>query len=84
MQRLEKAKFLLSKKQLRQLKLQSNQTVDDNDYVITSEDLDLHRSYPRPRVISVDADDADVPERVLDRLAEIRRKAVKLHQKKWG
>lgn len=55
--------------------------VDDDDYEYGAEDLDLHRSFSRPRVVKVtDQDDEDdllaIPETVKLRLYLARMKAV--------
>ncbi len=62
---------------------------DNEDAVPGAEDLDLHRSFSRPRVANIaDQDDegeaADLSDTVKVRLLLARMKAVEVHQATWG
>ena len=53
---------------------------DDDNYDIV--DLDFHRSYSRPKLITVNLwdDDTELPERITKRLAEIRGHALQKYR----
>lgn len=56
--------------------------VDEDDYSY-GEELDLHRSYGRPKLVKSNLwdDDDELPDHILDRLADIRDKALqKYHE----
>lgn len=56
--------------------------VDDNDDDY-GEELDLHRSYSRPKLVkhkNLWDDDAELPERITNRLTEIREKALQKYR----
>jgi hypothetical protein len=46
--------------------------------------LDLHRSYNRPRLITVDFDNDDVSDYVAQRLQIAREKALQAYREKWA
>lgn len=59
---------------------QVSEVDDDDNYDIV--DLDLHRSYSRPKLITVNLwdDEAELPERITKRLAEIRGQALQKYR----
>jgi hypothetical protein len=69
---------------LPQLQL-SNFELDDEDYDIET-DVELHRSYNRPRLVEVnlEEDDDEVSDYVAMRLALAREKAMKAYYEKWA
>jgi hypothetical protein len=67
---------------LPQLQL-SNFELDDEGLDLDPE-LDLHRSYNRPRLVVVDFDNDDVSDYVALRLAIAREKALKAYREKWA
>lgn len=79
---------MLSKKSKRQLKAlmpvqASNFLNDADDYgPADSDDLDVHVSYARPRLITI-TDDNVITSTVLARLKVARQLAVRRHQKLW-
>jgi hypothetical protein len=62
----------------------SNFELDDEDYDGGSDDIDLHRGYTRPRLITVDLDNDDVSDYVARRLALAREKAMRAYYEKWA
>lgn len=80
----------MSRTKKRQLSLllisqQSNHEFEpNNDVIPDSDDLDIHRSYSRPKLITVDPDDSDISDRVKLRLFLARQKAVEKHREVWG
>ena len=80
---------ILSKKSKRQLKAilpVSAKTVlnDTDDYgPPDSDDLDLHRAYSRPKLISVTQDNFDISPDIAGRLKLARQLAVNRHQEIW-
>ena len=54
--------------------------VDDDNYDVV--DLDLHRSYGRPKLVHKNLwdDDAELPDHILKRLAEIRVQALQKYR----
>jgi hypothetical protein len=62
----------------------SNFELNDDELDLDPE-LDLHRSYIRPRLITVDLDDDDeVSDYVAIRLAIAREKAMQAYREKWA
>lgn len=80
---------ILSKKSKRQLKAilsVSAKTVlnDTDDYgPADSDDLDLHRAYARPKLVSVTQDNFDISPDIAGRLKLARQLAVNRHQEIW-
>ena len=80
---------ILSKKSKRQLKAilsVSAKTVlnDTDDYgPADSDDLDMHRAYARPKLISVTRDNFDISPDIAARLKLARQLAVNRHQEIW-
>jgi len=62
----------------------SNFELDDEDYDGGSDDIDLHRGYNRPRLITVDLDNDDVSEYVALRLQIARERALQAYREKWA
>lgn len=56
--------------------------IDNNDEV-TVDDEDLMSPYRREDLFKVVDVDEDLPDRILDRLADARKRAVELHTQKW-
>jgi hypothetical protein len=79
---LPKHKRLQQQLLLKQTPSQQASEVDDDDnYDIV--DLDIHRSYSRPKLIKVKNlwdDDSELPEHIIKRLAEIRDKALQKYR----
>ena len=63
--------------------LLSNLELDDDELDLDPE-LDLHRSYNRPRLITVDFDNDDVSDYVALRLQAARVKALEAFRGEWG
>jgi hypothetical protein len=61
----------------------SNFEFDDDELDLDPE-LDLHRSYNRPRLITVELDNDDVSDYVALRLAIAREKAMLAYREKWA
>jgi hypothetical protein len=61
----------------------SNLELDDEDLDIDPE-LDLHRSYYRPRLVTVDLNDDEVSDYVATKLALAREKAMQAYREKWA
>jgi hypothetical protein len=61
----------------------SNFELNDEDIDLDPE-LDLHRSYNRPRLITVDFDNDDVSDYVALRLQAARVKALEAFRGEWG
>jgi hypothetical protein len=60
---------------------QQSEVEDDDGYDVV--ELDLHRSYSRPKLVkekNLWDDDAELPERILKRLAEIRGQALQKYR----
>ena len=70
--------------QLHLLSQKQNQLVSevDDDYSPDGYDIDLHRGYGRPRIISSNLwdDDAELPERITKRLEQIREKTLQKYR----
>jgi hypothetical protein len=62
----------------------SNFEVEDEDYDGGSDDIDLHRGYNRPKIITVDLDDDDVSDYVAQRLQLARERALEAYREKWA
>lgn len=62
----------------------SNLELDDEDYGGGSDDIDLHRGYNRPRLVTVDLDNDEVSDYVAQRLAIAREKAMQAYREKWA
>lgn len=60
---------------------QPNEVEDDDYYEIV--ELDLHRSYQRPKLIEID-DDEDLSDHIKFRLWLARNLALMRHNKKWA
>jgi hypothetical protein len=71
----------LQQQLLQKQTLSQQSEVDDDDNYDTGE-IDLHRSYGRPKLIKVNLwdDDAELPERITKRLAEIRGQALQKYR----
>jgi hypothetical protein len=63
--------------------LLSNLELNDEDLDLDPE-LDLHRSYNRPRLITVELDNDDVSDYVALRLEIARKKAMMAYKEKWA
>jgi hypothetical protein len=61
----------------------SNLEFNDDELDLDPE-LDLHRSYNRPRLITVEFDNDDVSDYVALRLAIAREKAMLAYREKWA
>ena len=57
--------------------------VEDNDEV-TVDDEDLMSPYRRGDLFKIVEVEEDLPDRILDKLAAARKRAVELHKQKWG
>jgi hypothetical protein len=62
----------------------SNFELDDEDYDVGIDEIDLHRGYNRPKLVTVDLDDDEVSDYVAMRLALAREKAMKAYREKWA
>ena len=56
----------------------------ENDDEVTVDDEDLMSPYRREDLFKIVEVDDDLPDRILDRLALARQRAVELHKQKWG
>lgn len=65
---------------IKRLRPQPNEVEDDDYYEIV--ELDLHRSYQRPKLIEID--DEDLSDRIKFRLWLARNLALMRHNKKWA
>jgi hypothetical protein len=63
--------------------LLSNLEFNDDELDLDPE-LDLHRSYNRPRLITVEFDNDDVSDYIALRLAIARKKAMQAYREKWA
>jgi hypothetical protein len=63
--------------------LLSNLEFNDDELDLDPE-LDLHRSYNRPRLITVELDNDDVSDHVAQRLQIARKKAMQAYREKWA
>jgi hypothetical protein len=61
----------------------SNFELDDEGYDYES-DIELHRSYSRPRLVEVDLDNDEVSDYVAMRLARARERAMQAYYEKWA
>jgi hypothetical protein len=78
---LPRQKRRLQQLLLRQTPSQLSEVDDDDNYEIV--DLDLHRSYVRPKLIKAKNlwdDDQELPKHITDRLATIREKALQKYR----
>lgn len=66
---------------IKRLRPQPNEVEDDDYYEIV--ELDLHRSYQRPKLIEID-DDEDLSDHIKFRLWLARNLALMRHNKKWA
>jgi hypothetical protein len=62
----------------------SNFEFDDEDYDTGSDEIDLHRSYNRPRLVVVDFDNDEVSDYVAQRLQIARERALQAYREKWA
>jgi len=62
----------------------SNLELNDEDYDGGSDDIDLHRGYNRPKLITVDLDNDDISDYVALRLQLARAKALEAYREKWA
>ena len=80
--------MLLQSKSSQQFQQASNLSIDDNDDDDGPEDLDLHRSFSRPKVYEVDEKvmDLDMPlsDYVTVRLAVARAKAMQKYRETYN
>ena len=58
--------------------------MNDEDCEGGSDDIDLHRGYNRPRLVTVDLDNDDVSDYVALRLQTAREKALMAYKEKWA
>jgi hypothetical protein len=82
---LPRQKRLQQQLLLKQTPSQQASEVEDNDnYEVV--DLDLHRSYGRPKVVKSNLwdDDVELPDHILERLAQIREQALRKYKETWG
>lgn len=56
----------------------------DNEVCDVESDVELHRSYCKPKLVTVDLDDDEVSDYVAMRLALAREKAMQAYYEKWG
>jgi hypothetical protein len=62
----------------------SNFEFDEEDYDVGIDDIDLHRGYSRPRLVTVDLDNDEVSDYVALRLQLARAKALNVYKEKWA
>jgi hypothetical protein len=77
---LPRQKRLQQQLLLKQTPNQLNEVDDDDNYDIV--DLDLHRSYSRPRLVSSNLwdDDTELPDHITKRLEQIREQALQKYR----
>ena len=61
---------------------QNQQSEVDDDSIYDVVEVDLHRGYSRPKLVTANLwdDDAELPEHITQRLAEIREKALQKYR----
>jgi hypothetical protein len=74
---------LLSRKPSQQTLNQLSEVDDDDNYDIV--DLDLHRSYSRPKLVSSNLwdDDSELPDHIIKRLELARMSALEAYRNKY-
>jgi hypothetical protein len=78
-------RLLLASQKTRLLVRQlSNFELDDEDYDVDLDEIDLHRGYSRPKLITVDLDNDEVSDYVALRLQAARVKALEAFRGEWG